>query len=126
MYRSWVKCTISCSIQLPANRITSATPASLGTKVSVTSCTWVTVCRSETNTPMASDTIRIGAASLTVIIIALVAMSMTRVSVMTLFSLEAGQQRAHDERPTVDHHEQEQLEREGDEHRRQHHHSHRH
>src|SRR5206468_2859756 len=114
------------SIQLPPTRITRATPASLGTKVSVTSWTWVTVCSSETSTPMARETIRIGAASLTLTMSALVAMSMTRVSVTGLFSLEAGEQRTHDERPAVDHHEQQELERERDEHRRQHHHSHRH
>src|SRR4051794_16328928 len=108
-----------------------AMPASFGTKVSVYSCTCVTDWRSDTATPIASETTRIGAASLAVIIIVWMAMSMTVESVMGAALLRGGSsegrdQGSDDEGPPVDHDEQQQLERQGDEDGRQHHHAHGH
>src|SRR4051794_25857674 len=110
----WVKVMSWWSIQLPLTTITTAIPASFGTNVRVNSCTWVTDWSSETPTPMASDTMRIGAASLAVIIIAETAMSMTVESFMDAGLLLEGRDQGTDhEGPAIDHDEQQQLERQG-------------
>src|SRR5436190_10648108 len=62
--------------------MTSATAASLGTNVSVTSWIWVTDWNSEMARPMARLVRRIGAETLAVTIIILRAISITAVSVM--------------------------------------------
>src|SRR5262249_7960731 len=128
--RPWVKPMICESIQCPVMTITSATPASFGTNVSV--CSWICVADwiRPMNRPIASDTPRIGAASLVASRIDCTAMSMTDPSFTmgtpsrgrTRFDgcsgarsmVEARDQRADDERPAVDHDEQQQLERQRD------------
>src|SRR5689334_25204858 len=125
---SWVKSMSVLSIQFPARTMTRATPASFGTNVSVASCTCVADCRIETNSPMPSVTARMGAASFTVTRIAIHAMWSTCVSVMRVSRsrslTETVEERVHDEVPAVDHHEQQQLERERDDHGREHEHAH--
>jgi hypothetical protein len=58
-----VKATIREIIQWPDTRRTTATPSSLGTKLSVNSWIWVTDWNSETINPITRLTARIGAAS---------------------------------------------------------------
>src|SRR3954466_912048 len=113
------------SIQWPDTTITRATPASLGTNVSVTSWIWVTDWNREMASPMARLVMRMGAATLATTSIICTAISMTAVSVMSA-SVEAREQGLDDQRPSVDQHEQQDLEGEGDEDRREHHHSHGH
>src|SRR3954464_8754252 len=60
--------------------MTRATAASLGTNVSVTSWIWVTDWNSEMARPMARLVMRIGAETLAVTIIILIAISITAVS----------------------------------------------
>src|SRR3954454_19488075 len=110
--------------------MTSATPASFGTNVSVTSWIWVTDWNSEMARPMARLVIRMGALTLAVTVIIRKAISMTAVSVIysvlvlgvvgsepvrrwgLAYSVEARDQGLDDEGPTVDQHEQQDLERE--------------
>src|SRR5438067_7272207 len=99
---------------------------SLGTNVSVTSCTWVTDWKIDTANPMTRLTARNGPANFAVRIIACTAISMMLVSVTKTPLLEALEQRANDEAPAVDQDEQEELERERHHDWRQHHHPHRH
>src|SRR4051794_39956040 len=100
------------SIQWPDTTITRATPASLGTKESVTSWICVTDCSSDTPRPMARLTTRMGPASLAVTMIAWMAMETTAESVTG--SPEARQEGVDDQGPAVDHHEQQELERQRD------------
>jgi len=74
---SWPNDTIVASIQLPLTAMTTALPMSLGTKVSVCSCSWVTDWRRPTTMPTASTTARNGPATLAVTISARVPMSIT-------------------------------------------------
>src|ERR1700693_4093241 len=112
------------SIQCPATRSTRATPIILGTKTRVISWTWVTDWMSETVRPMARLVARIGPATLATRMRACRTISMTLVSVIAL--PVAREERLDDERPPVDQHEEQDLEREGHQDRRQHHHAHRH
>src|SRR5207248_10446015 len=120
----WVKAMIWASIQWPETTMTRATPASLGTKLRVTSWIWVTDCSSDTPRPMARLTTRIGPASLAVTRMAWMAISTTAEAVTA--SPEAREEGVDDEGPAVDHDEQQELERQRHQHRRQHHHAHRH
>src|SRR2546421_1659525 len=122
----WVNPTTVFSIQWPETTITRATPASLGTNVSVTSWIWVTDWNSETARPMARLVMRMGAATLAVTVIIRRAISTTVVSVTGPHSVEAGQEGLDHEGPPIDEHEQQDLERERHQHRGQHHHAHRH
>src|SRR3954471_18801640 len=105
--------------------MTSATPASFGTHVSVTSWIWVTDWNSEMARPMARLVSRMGALTLAVTVIIRKAISMTAVSVIysvlvlwggrprswgLAYSVEARDQGLDDESPTVDQHEQQNLE----------------
>src|SRR3954469_20610995 len=122
----WVKEMSWPSIQWPEMTITRATPASLGTNVSVTSWIWVTDWNSEMARPITRLVMRMGAATLAVTVIIRSAISMTVVSVMGSPSMEARQKGLDDQRPAIDQHEQQDLERERHQHRREHHHAHRH
>src|SRR5690348_3384275 len=132
-WNSWiVNVTSSCSIQLPDTTRTIATPASFGTNVSVTSCTCVADWISEMNRPSPIVTMRIGASSFTLMVIAWSAMCRTALSVIGNLrgygasSVEARDERLHDQRPSVHHHEQQQLERQRHQDGREHEHAHRH
>src|SRR5581483_2638989 len=125
MANSWsVNPTIWLSIQWPANTSTRATPIIFGTKTSVISCTCVTDWTSEITRPIARLVARMGPATFATRIRACRTISMTLVSVMALPVTR--DQRLDDERPAVDEHEQEDLERQRHQDRRQHHHAHRH
>src|SRR3954470_23297935 len=124
---SWlVKEMSSPSIQWPEMRITSATPATLGTNVRVTSWICVTDWNSDTARPMAKLVTRIGAETFAVTVIIRSAISMTVVSVMGPQSVETCKEGLDHEGPSIDEYEQQDLERERHQHRGQHHHPHRH
>src|SRR3954447_4261666 len=98
----WVKPTNWPSIQWPDTKRTSATPASLGTNVSVTSWIWVTDWNSEMAKPIARLVMRMGAQTLAVTVIIRSAISITVVSVMVSPSVEARKERLDYESPAVD------------------------
>src|SRR5471030_961709 len=109
--------------------MTTATPTSLGTKERVISWIWVTDCTTETPKPIARLANRIGAPSLVAKIMVSTAMWMTDWSFTwtpECSSVVARNEGLGDQVPAVDHDEQEQLERQGDHDRGQHHHAHRH
>src|SRR5690242_8054401 len=123
--RSRVKPTVSWSIQWPETSRTRATPMSLGTKLSVISCTCVTAWTRDTAKPIPSATSRIGNPSLALSSMACRPMWTTSESVMapSVVALDEG---GGDHAPAADHDEQQQLEGQRDQRGRQHHHAHRH
>src|SRR2546421_10052848 len=113
-------------IQGPPTRRTTATPRSFGTNVSVISWVWVMVWTTATTRPTTRQTARIGPASLRAMSMAPLRMPTTDVSVIESTSLHAHEQRADEQGPSVDEDEEQQLERQRDDHGRQHHHPERH
>src|SRR5205085_10878904 len=113
-------------IQGPPTISTIPTPTSFGTKDRVISWIWLIVWSTATTSPTIRHTARIGPASLRVITIAPARMWTTVVSSMALPPLRAHGQRAHEQPPAVDEHEQQQLEGQRDHDRWQHDHAERH
>src|SRR4029079_3187624 len=99
-----------------------------GTKLSVWSCTWVTACRMLTTRPTARATNITGAPKTSVSMRALRANSTVCSTVIALLSERPHtfEQHPDGEVPAVDHDEQQQLERQGNQDGRQHHHAHAH
>src|SRR3954469_12693311 len=98
----------------------------LGTNASVNSWICVADWNSETANPITSEVMSTGAASLPATSSASTAMWMTAVSFMALSRVVALDEGRDDQAPTVDEDEEQQLEGQGDRHRRQHHHAERH
>src|SRR5262245_51040649 len=102
-------------------------PTSFGMNDSVISLICVAAWNTPTSTPIRSAATRSGAASNIVISSARWPMVMMTSGVTwNLLCVEARRQRAHHESPSIDQHEQHELERQRDQDRREHHHAHRH
>src|SRR5579871_5342319 len=98
-----------------------ATPSSFGMNDNVISLICVAAWKMPTSTPITSPTSSMGAASIRVISSARCAIVMTVSGVMGL-AVEARCQRSHDQRPAVHEHKQHDLEWQGNQHGREHHH----
>src|SRR5439155_4634111 len=123
---SWTQAVNWWIIQGPPTRRTTATPTSFGTNVSVISWIWVMVWTTATTRPTARQTTRMGPASFRAMIMAPLRMCTTAVSVTESTSLHTHEERADEQGPSVDQDEEQQLERQRDDHGRQHHHPQRH
>src|SRR5580658_2082570 len=115
------------SIHGPTSTSVVAIPSSFGINDSVISLICVAAWKMPTMMPIVSPTSSIGAASIIVISSARCPMVMTVSGLIDdSLAVKARGQRAHDQRPAVHQHEQHDLEWQGYEHRREHHHAHRH
>src|SRR4051794_27031977 len=121
----WVNETSSARTQLPVISSAIATAITFGTNDSVGSWIWVAAWNNEIAKPTSSAVSSMGAATLAAVVIVVMAMWVTSASLIRASRVGPDERRG-DHRPAVDDHEQQQLERQRHDRRRDHHHAHRH